>query len=110
MFPDAVTRSVFGEILRVLRPGGSFVFHVNALDDRPLRERRRPVERELETDYVLERSGQTMRFFSETYLRELLEGWRDLRLTAVEIRDHETGEPFKRVWRGAAGAGQVPAG
>jgi SAM-dependent methyltransferase len=36
MFPDAVTRAVFAEIRRVVRPGGLLLFHVNALGDRPL--------------------------------------------------------------------------
>ena len=58
MFTDAVTRAVFAEVRRVLRDGGLFLFHVNAHDDRPLRERARPVVRELEPDYVLEEAGQ----------------------------------------------------
>ncbi len=102
MFPDSVTRSVFAEVRRVVSPGGLFVFHVNAVEDRPLRARRRPVVRELEPNYVLEQSGQTMHFFSEIYLRELLKGWREVYLDRVEIADSETGEPFKRVWRGIA--------
>jgi SAM-dependent methyltransferase len=102
MFPDLVTRSVFAEVRRVVRPDGLFLFHVNALEDRALRARWRPVARELEKDYVLEQSGQTMHFFSEAYLRELLRDWRELRLDLIEIPHRETGEPFKRVWRGQA--------
>ena len=64
MFPDDVTRALFAEVRRVVRPGGLFVFHVNALEDRPLRARWLPA-RELEPDYVVEESGQTMHFFSE---------------------------------------------
>jgi SAM-dependent methyltransferase len=99
MFPDRVTRSVFEDVWRVLRSGGLFAFHVNALDDRPLRERRRPIVRELEPDYVLEQSGQTVRFFSRGYLDELLREWEIVQLNQVEITDSDTGEPFKRVWR-----------
>jgi SAM-dependent methyltransferase len=102
MFSDAVTRSVFAEIRRVLRPGGLFLFHVNALDDRPLRARWRAVLRELEPNYVLEEVGQTVRFFPREYLLELLEGWTLIELERVEIEDRETGAPFKRVWRGVA--------
>jgi SAM-dependent methyltransferase len=102
MFPDAVTRAVFAEIRRVVRPDGLFLFHVNALEDRPLRARRLAVAQELEQDYVLEESGQTMHFFSEAYLRELLRGWRELRLDRVEIMHRKTGEPFKQAWRGVA--------
>jgi SAM-dependent methyltransferase len=102
MFPDAVTRSVFAEVGRVVRPDGLFLFHVNALEDRPPRDRWQPGAQELEPDYVLEPSGQTMPFFSEAYLRELLRDWREVTLSPVEIRDGRTGEPFKRVWRGQA--------
>ena len=101
MFPLEATRAVFAEIARVSRPGGLFLFHVNASDDRPLRAKRRPVARELEPGYVLEEAGQRVRFFTRELLEELLSGW-DARLEHVEIRDDETGVPFKRVWRGIA--------
>jgi SAM-dependent methyltransferase len=102
MFPDRLTRQVFAEIRRLVPPGGLFLFHVNAVEDRPLRARWRPVARELEQDFVLEETGQTMHFFSEAYLRELLREWTELRLEPVEITRDETGETFKHVWRGIA--------
>ena len=101
MFPDGVTRAVFAEVRRLIRPAGLFLFHVNALQDRPLRARSLPA-RELEPDFVVEESGQTMHFFSEAYLRELLAGWRELHLVSVPIPHRETGEPYKHVWRGVA--------
>jgi SAM-dependent methyltransferase len=101
MFPDGVTRAVFAEVGRVIRTGGLFVFHVNALEDRPLRARWLPA-RELEPDFVAEESGQTMHFFSEAYLRELLTGWQQVQLVPVLVPDRRTGEPFKQVWRGIA--------
>ncbi|MGA8453770.1 MAG: class I SAM-dependent methyltransferase [Streptosporangiaceae bacterium] len=101
MFPDRVTRAVFAEVGRLVRPGGLFLFHVNALEDRALRARRLPA-RELAPDYIVEASGQTMHFFSESYLRELLGEWRDLDLASVPIPDRETGGPYKHVWRGIA--------
>jgi len=101
MFPDGVTRAAFAEVGRLVRPGGLFLFHVNALEDRPLRARWLPA-RELEADYVAEESGQTMHFFSEAYLRELLGGWRELHLGSVQIPHRKTGEPYKHVWRGIA--------
>jgi SAM-dependent methyltransferase len=104
MFTDAVTRAVFADIRRVLREGGLFLFHVNAHDDRPLRERARPVQRELEPDYVLEEAGQTVRFFSQTYLDDLLTGWRVVMLDHLEITHGRRSVPFKRVWRVAARA------
>jgi SAM-dependent methyltransferase len=101
MFPDSVTRVLFAQVGRLVRAGGLFLFHVNALEDRPLRARRLPA-RELEPDYVVEESGQTMHFFSEAYLRELLEGWQEVQLLSVPIRRGETDELFKHVWRGIA--------
>jgi SAM-dependent methyltransferase len=101
MFPDDVTRAVFAEAGRLVRAGGLFVFHLNALEDRPLRARWQPA-RELEPDFVVEESGQTMHFFSESYLRDLLGEWRELNLTSVPIRHGQTGELFKHVWRGVA--------
>jgi SAM-dependent methyltransferase len=101
MFPDGMTRAVFTEVGRLVRPGGLFLFHVNALEDRPLRARHLPAH-EFEPDYVAEESGQTMHLFSEAYLRELLAGWREVHLASVAIPHRETGEPYKHVWRGMA--------
>jgi hypothetical protein len=67
----------------------------------PLRARWQPA-RELEPDYVAEESGQTMHFFSEAYLRELLAGWQDVHLVPVPVPHRRTGELFKHVWRGIA--------
>jgi SAM-dependent methyltransferase len=100
MFPDSVTRVLFTEVGRLVRPGGLFLFHVNALEDRPLRARWQPA-RELEPDFVVEESGQTMHFFSAAYLRELLAGWQDAELASVAIRD-DAGTRYKHVWRGIA--------
>jgi hypothetical protein len=77
------------------------LFHVNALEDRPLRARWQPA-RELEPDCVAEESGQTMHFFSEAYLREPLAGWQDVHLAPVPVPHRQTGELFKHVWRGIA--------
>ena len=101
MFPDTVTRAVFAEVGRLVRPGGLFLFHVNALEDRPLRARRQPA-RELEPDYVVEQSGQTMHFFSEAYLRDLLGGWQQVQLVLVAVPHPKTGRLVKHAWRGMA--------
>lgn len=102
MFDAATTASIFGEIHRVTAPGGLFLFHVNSEGDRALRERRRPIEREVEPGFVLESAGQTVRFFSLELLEELLSGWASHEISEVEIVDDESAEPFKRVWRGVA--------
>jgi SAM-dependent methyltransferase len=101
MFPDDVTRAVFAQVGRLVRADGLFVFHVNSLQDRPLRARALPA-RQLEPDYVAEESGQTMHFFSEAYLRELLAGWQRVELVPVMVAHRKSGEPFKHVWRGVA--------
>lgn len=101
MFDDARTRALFAEVKRILRPGGVFLFHVNALEDRPLRAKRKPPTQELAANFVLEADGQTMHFFSEPYLRDLLTGWQAVNLKLVEITTPGTQEPFKYVWRGA---------
>jgi len=102
MFTDSVTRAVVANVRRVLRAGGLFLFHVNAHDDRPLRQRARPVLRELEPDYVLEEAGQTVRFFSRAYLDDLLAGWEVAVLDHLEITHARPDVPCKRVWRVAA--------
>jgi len=101
MFPDDLTRALFAEVGRVVRPDGLFVFHVNSLEDRPLRARNLPA-RELEPDFVSEEWGQTVHFFSEAYLRELLAGWQEVHLVPVPIPHRETGALYKHVWRGIA--------
>ena len=99
MFGDEVTRALFKEIGRVVRRDGLLLLHVNSDADRPLREARRPVRSELEPNYVLEESGQTVRFFSRAYVLSVLSGWEVRELADVEVTDADTGEPFKRLWR-----------
>ena len=101
MFPDALIRAMFAEVRRVVRPGGLFLFHVSALEDRPPRARWQPA-RELEPDYVADESGQTVHFFSAAYLRELLSSWRELQLSSVPVPHRQTGPPYQHVWRGVA--------
>lgn len=102
MFDDTCTRGLFAEVRRIVHRGGVFLFHVNALEDRPLRAKRKPPGREIAPNYILEADGQTMHFFSAAYLRALLTGWGTVQLEFVEIPEHLTGEPFKCVWRGVA--------
>ena len=99
MFSDEVTRALFREIGRVVRRGGLLLLHVNSDADRLLREARRPVKSELEPNYVLEESGQTVRFFSREYLRSVLADWSIQEMVHVEILNSATGRPFKRLWR-----------
>lgn len=103
MFSDRITRALFAEVRRVLCPQGSFLFHLNALEDRPFRAWRKPEVREIEKNYILEQDGQTMHFFSEAYLLELLTDWKDVNLEMVRLPgDAAMGYPPKRVWRGIA--------
>jgi SAM-dependent methyltransferase len=103
MFSDALARALVQDVHRIVRPSGIFVFHVNALEDRALRAQRKGPSRELEPNYVLEADGQTMHFFSDEYLRDLLREWRDVRLEYVEIASGTRSSHFKKcVWRGVA--------
>lgn len=47
MFDDMTTMTVIQEVRRILRPSGIFIFHVNSVDDRELRARRRRVSEKL---------------------------------------------------------------
>jgi SAM-dependent methyltransferase len=103
MFSDALTRTLVQDVKRILRPSGLFLFHVNALEDRALRAQRKGPPRELEPNYVLEADGQTMHFFSQDYLRDLLREWSDVRLEYVEIASGTRNTHSKKcVWRGIA--------
>jgi SAM-dependent methyltransferase len=98
-FPDALLRSMLGQVARVLRPGGYFLFHVNSLEDMQYRPKARV--KELEPDYYLESDGQTMHFFSEQYCRDLLQGWNTLELMHIHYPPAGTWTD-KCVWRGIA--------
>lgn len=102
MFSARITRELFKEIRRIVRPNGLFVFHVNSTEDASLRAERHPPIREIEPNYFLEQHGQTMHFFSKEYLLDLLADWQDIELKHYEILDEQTGKPFKRVWWGKA--------
>ncbi|MCC5667939.1 class I SAM-dependent methyltransferase [Nostoc sp. CHAB 5784] len=102
MFSDRITRELFKEIHRIIRPNGLFVFHVNSTEDALVRAERHPPMREIEPNYFLERHGQTMHFFSQEYLLDLLSDWKDVELKHYEILHEQTGKLFKRVWWGKA--------
>lgn len=67
-FIDAETRALFGEIRRVLRPGGVLAFMCKSTDD-PLYGRGDPMEPDV---FVLD--GKMRHFFGEAYIRACLSG------------------------------------
>jgi SAM-dependent methyltransferase len=71
MFDDARTWGLLTEVRRMVQPQGLLLFHVNALEDRPLRAKRKLPVRELAPNDILEADGQTMHFFSAAYLAQL---------------------------------------
>jgi SAM-dependent methyltransferase len=87
-FPDQITRRVFHEIRRVLRPGGLLCFLCKSIDD-PLYGR----GRQLEPD-MFELDGHVRHFFSEAYAHSCLGD----DFESIEI---ETGQA---VFRGAPSA------
>lgn len=106
MFPVETARDIASEVRRCLAPGGLFLLHVNSTDDLPYRRLLQPPVVELGAEMYCFGRGQTMRFFSETACRDLLEGWQFLNLEAVQMLRAD-GEVQKCAWRVVA---RAPAG
>jgi len=68
-FHDDVTRRIFDEIARVLRPGGLLVFSVKSTDDPYYGDGEKLGER------IFSRKGHVRHFFDEAYVKDLLDGW-----------------------------------
>jgi SAM-dependent methyltransferase len=68
-FRDEVTRRIFGEIERVLRPGGLLVFSVKSTED-PYYS-----DGEQLDEHIFSRKGHIRHFFDEGYVKDLLDGW-----------------------------------
>jgi SAM-dependent methyltransferase len=68
-FRDDVTRKIFAEIGRVLRPGGLLVFSVKSTDD--------PYygDGEQLDEHIFSRKGHVRHFFDDGYVKDLLDGW-----------------------------------
>lgn len=66
-FTDVVTRQIFNEIHRVLKPGGYLCFLCKSTNDKIYGEGTK-----IEED-MYERNGHVRHFFSETYTRSLLD-------------------------------------
>jgi SAM-dependent methyltransferase len=97
-FPWQVTRGILDEVRRVVRPGGVFVFRVNATDDVHFGALQ---GEELEPNYYhVPPDGRNnrpfKRFFDESSLRALLTpGWRIAHLAHRTISRYDTP---KQVW------------
>ena len=100
MFDARTTENIFNEVSRVTKKEGLFLFHVNSTEDRPNRAKRHPQDFEIDTNFIQEKDGQTMRFFSKDDLNALLQDFEEVHLELIQIKHFETGEPFKSVWRG----------
>ncbi|WP_203790475.1 class I SAM-dependent methyltransferase [Paractinoplanes rishiriensis] len=68
-FHDDVTRQIFSEIARVLRPGGLLVFSVKSTED-PYYGDGEPLG-----ENIFRRKGHVRHFFDEGNIKDLLEGW-----------------------------------
>ena len=75
-FRDDVTRRIFGEIERVLRPGGLLAFSVKSTDD--------PYYGDGEQlgEHIFSRKGHVRHFFDDGYVKDLLDGWTILSTTS----------------------------
>ena len=74
MFDDARTWGLLTEVRCIVQPQGLLLFHVNALEDCPLRAKRTPPVRALAPHDILEADGQTMHCFSAAYAHGLGRG------------------------------------
>jgi SAM-dependent methyltransferase len=68
-FHDDVTRRIFREIERVLKPGGLLVFSVKSIEDPYYNDGERLGE------HIFCRKGHVRHFFDEGYVKDLLDGW-----------------------------------
>jgi SAM-dependent methyltransferase len=68
-FHDDITRKIFGEIKRVLRPGGFLAFSVKSTED--------PYYGDGEQlgEHIFSRKGHVRHFFDDGYVKDLLDGW-----------------------------------
>lgn len=73
-FDDKTTREIFSEIWRITKPGGVFVFSVKSTAD-PYYSKGEKL-----ADGLFVRNGHLRHFFDETYLKDLLDDWDDLRV------------------------------
>ncbi|WP_433378493.1 methyltransferase domain-containing protein [Actinoplanes sp. CA-142083] len=71
-FHEDVTRRIFGEVARVLRPGGLLAFSVKSTDDPYYGKGDRLGE------HIFSRKGHVRHFFDEGYVKDLLDGWTDV--------------------------------
>jgi SAM-dependent methyltransferase len=107
MFPPDIAVAITREVSRCLSPQGLFLFHVNSTDDIPYRSKLQPPVVALNNSMFRFGKGQTMRFFSETACRELLEDWELLELKAVQML-REDGSVQKCAWRCVAQNPDIP--
>ena len=91
-FGDAVTRRVFGEIHRVLRPAGLLAFVCKSVGD-PLYGHGTMIEPDM-----FEHEGHVRHFFSEAYARSCLaDGFEVVRLECVDGQHHGRPSAFVKV-------------
>lgn len=73
-FTDEATRKIFREMWRTTRSGGVLAFSVRSVDDPYFRQG------EKIGDFLFIRNGHLRRFFTEAFVKELLDGWQDVRV------------------------------
>lgn len=83
MFSDSVTKNVFYQIWRILKSHGFFIFEVNSFMDMRYRWNKRI--KKLDHLFFLEDNGQTMHFFTKSYIKILLREWNILKLKHIKM-------------------------
>lgn len=98
MFPVSIADAIAAEVYRCVRPGGLFMFHVNATEDLPYRSKLQPPVVPLGDEMYRFGKGQTMRFFSHQACESLLTNWQVLQIEPVRML-REDGQVQKCAWR-----------
>lgn len=98
MFPVSIADDIAAEVYRCVKPGGLFMFHVNATEDLPYRSKLQPPVVPLGDEMYCFGKGQTMRFFSEQACENLLSRWQILQIEPIRML-REDGGIQKCAWR-----------
>lgn len=96
-FSAESTHFIFGEVRRVLKLGGVFCLHLNALQEGEERKAAGQIVEEIEPSFYLERDGVTRRYFAHQDLETLFVDWTIERVEMLEVVSRKGKQKF--CWR-----------